>query len=267
MIEIGWSGLGAAYALLIIPLGLLLYLRVPMMTTTLISLIRMTVQLLLVGFYLQFIFALNHIGVNVLWLLVMVLVADASVLSGSGLRFRRIGLGVFIAALVGTSVPLLIFTGLILRLPHMLDAQYLIPIAGMILGNCLRADIVGLTTFYGSMRKNRHDCEQCLVEGATLVEMTRPWLREAMQASLAPTVATMATTGVVALPGMMTGVILAGADPFVAVKYQIAIMIAIFAGTSLTVILAIRLTLGQSFDEYGLLDEQIFAKSAKTTHR
>jgi len=68
----------------------------------------------------------------------------------------------------------------------------------------------------------------------------------------------MATVGLVSLPGMMTGVILAGADPFTAIKYQIAIMIAIFSGTALTVFLAIRLTLHRSLDGYGNLDPAIF---------
>jgi putative ABC transport system permease protein len=68
----------------------------------------------------------------------------------------------------------------------------------------------------------------------------------------------MATIGLVSLPGMMTGVILGGADPMTAIKYQIAIMIAIFSGTAITVALAIWLTMKSSFTAYGVLDYQIF---------
>jgi len=70
----------------------------------------------------------------------------------------------------------------------------------------------------------------------------------------------MATMGVVSLPGMMTGVILGGADPATAIKYQIAIMLAIFSGTAITVTAAIYLTLHNSFTPYGLLDKDIFQK-------
>lgn len=258
MHDLSLSGLVVAYLLMLFPLAIILWLRVPMMKPLAWALLRMTLQLMLVGIYLRFLFTLDHAAVNLAWLLIMVGVADASVLSGSGLRLRHMGGGLFIAITVGTLVPVLVFTGGILRLPRLLEAQYLIPIAGMVLGNCLRADIVGLRAFYGAMRKNRNACRQCLAQGATLHEMVRPWFRDALDAALAPTVATMATIGLVSLPGMMTGVILAGADPFTAIKYQLAIMIAIFAGTALTVFLAIWLTLRRGFDAYGNLNEKIF---------
>lgn len=258
MHDIGFSGLLISYLLLVFPLAILLWLRVPMLKTLVWALLRMTLQLALVGFYLRFLFALDHAAVNLAWVLIMVGVADASILSSSGLRLRPIGGGLFLAITVGTLVPALVFTGGILRLPRLFEAQYVIPIAGMVLGNCLRADIVGLRAFYGAMRKNRNMCRQCLAQGATLPEMARPWFRDALEAALAPTVATMATVGLVSLPGMMTGVILAGADPFTAIKYQLAIMIAIFSGTALTVYLAIRFTLRSAFDGYGNMNEHIF---------
>jgi putative ABC transport system permease protein len=76
--------------------------------------------------------------------------------------------------------------------------------------------------------------------------------------------ATMATIGLVALPGMMTGVILGGASPVVAIKYQIAIMIAIFSGTSITVALGIYLTTQKGFTPYGPLDRSIFRAPGKS---
>ncbi len=258
MHDIGLTGLLTAYLLLLAPLAIILWLRVPMLSSMAWAVLRMTVQLLLVGLYLHFVFDLDHLAVNLAWLFIMVVVADASVLSGSGLKLSRLGAAVFVAIAAGTLLPVLVFTGGILRLERLFEAQYLIPITGMVLGNCLRADIVGLRAFYGAMRKNRNACQLCLAQGATLHEMIRPWFRDALEAALAPTVATMATIGLVALPGMMTGVILAGADPLTAVKYQIAIMIAIFAGTALTVLLAIGLSLRSTFDAYGNLDESIF---------
>jgi len=73
-----------------------------------------------------------------------------------------------------------------------------------------------------------------------------------------PTVATMSTIGLVSLPGMMTGVIMGGADPMTAIKYQIAIMIAIFSGTAITVVLAILMTIKGSFTPFGILDRHAF---------
>jgi putative ABC transport system permease protein len=127
----------------------------------------------------------------------------------------------------------------------------------MILGNCLRADIIGLNHFYQSIHKNEKSYHQSLAYGAALTEAVNPFFRDALRSAIAPTIASMATIGLVSLPGMMTGVILAGADPFTAIKYQIAIMIAIFSGTAITVFLAIRLTVANSFDAFGILHPNI----------
>jgi putative ABC transport system permease protein len=193
----------------------------------------------------------------------MVVVADVSIVRSCGLRFRQIAWPVFLALTAGTAIPLTLFTGLILRRTNVLDAQYAIPIGGMILGNCLRADIVGIRTFYESIRSTEKAFLQSLAEGASLHEAIRPYVRKATQAALAPTVATMATIGLVSLPGMMTGVILGGASPATAIKYQIAIMLSIFSGTAITVALGIHLTARTGFTSYCLLDPTIFRNRVK----
>lgn len=259
-VQIGNLNLALAYALLLFPLIIILWYRVPMLGQTAQAIVRMTLQLLFVGLYLEVVFRLNNLWLNALWLLVMITVADISVLRGAELRVRLFAVPLFIALLAGTAIPLLFFVGVILERPFLLDAQFAIPIGGMILGNCLRADIVGIRGFYEGIRGNEKSFLHALAQGARLNEATRPYIRNATQAALAPTVATMATIGIVALPGMMTGVILGGADPLTAIKYQIAIMIAIFSGTALTVALAIWLTIRSSFTPYGTLDTRIFRK-------
>jgi putative ABC transport system permease protein len=248
----------AGYSMLLIPLGIIYWQRVPMMKQTLTSVLRMTLQLIFVGLYLQVVFRLNNLGLNVLWLVVMITVADLSILKGCQLRLGRIAGWIFLSLLAGTAVPLLVFVGVILRRPEILDAQYVIPIGGMILGNCMRADIVGIRTFYQSIRNSQKAYELALSQGATVVEAVGPYLRESLYQSLAPTVAIMANVGIVSLPGMMTGVILGGNDPLTAIGYQIAIMLSIFTGTSITVILAILFSARSTFSEYGILKPEIF---------
>jgi len=258
IVDISILSLAVGYGLLIFPLSILLWYRIPIVGDTLWAIVRMTVQLLFVGLYLQVVFSLNNFWLNSAWLLIMIGVADTSITRGCGLRLGRFAGPLFLALLLGTAVPLFFFVGPILARPHLLDAQYAIPIGGMILGNCLRADIIGVSNFYRSVRKSEKAFLQVLAQGARFSEATRPFLRDAVQAALAPTVATMATIGLVSLPGMMTGVILGGADPMTAIKYQIAIMIAIFSGTAITVALAIWLTMKSSFTAYGVLDCRIF---------
>jgi len=261
-VDISLWGLALYYGLLIVPLGAMLWMRVPIVGNTLIAVIRMTIQLAFVGLYLQVVFKINSPWVNSLWLIVMVAVADFSVIRGVGLRLRRFVLPLFAALVAGTALPLLSFVGPLLRRPGLMDAQYVIPIGGMILGNCLRADIIGIKNFYESLQKGEKEFLLTLAQGARIREAILPYMRDACEAALMPTVATMATIGLVALPGMMTGVILGGTNPVTAIKYQMAIMVAIFTGTAITVVLAILLTIRTSFTPYGVLDRNAFRKKA-----
>jgi len=258
VVEIGAGHLAAAYLLLAFPLAIMLWYRIPMIGETVVSIVRMTLQLIFVGLYLQVVFRLNNLWLNAAWLLVMVTVADVSIVRSCSLKLSRIALPLSGALLAGTAVPLMLFVGLILRRDNLLDAQYAIPIGGMILGNCLRADIVGVRTFYESIRTGEKAFLQSLAQGALLHEATRPYAQKACQAALAPTVASMTTIGLVSLPGMMTGVILGGASPAIAIKYQIAIMISIFSGTAITLAMGLWLTSKTSFTPYGPLDRSIF---------
>ncbi len=250
--------LAIGYGLLIFPFAIILWYRIPLAGTTLVSVVRMTVQLLFVGLYLQVVFAQNSVWLNLAWLAVMIGVADVSILRGGGLSLRVFAGRLFVALLAGTAVPLVVFVLLILAQASLSQAQYVIPIGGMILGNCLRADIIGIRTFYESLRKDRKAYLHSLAQGASPAEAVRPYIADACRAALAPTIATMSTIGLVSLPGMMTGVILGGAEPFSAIKYQIAIMLSIFSGTAITVFLAIRLTRSRSFDEWGVLRADVF---------
>lgn len=257
-INIGTLSLILGYLLLIIPIALILYYRVGLMKSLTVSLLRMTLQLLFVGLYLQFVFRLNAWWLNILWFLVMIVAADISLIHASLLRLKRFIIPILIALLIGTGIPVLYLLGVIIKLPNLLDARYFIPIAGMIIGNSLRADIIGLSTYYKSLHHQENRYLFTLSQGASLSEATRPFLQNAYSAALSPTIATMATVGLVSLPGMMTGIILGGTDPFVAIKYQLAIMIAIFVGTAISVILGVLLTQKTSFSRYGVLDQAIF---------
>lgn len=252
--------LAAGYGLLLIPLGLFLWHRVPLIGTTLISIVRMTVQLLFIGFYLQILFDLNSIWLNIMWLAVMIAVADASILRGCALNFRIFALPVFLALLLGILLPVFIFLSVILYPAPALDARFLVPIFGMVLGNSLRAVIVGLQHFYDALRRREKEYFFFLSAGAGRQEALMPFLKETLQVSMAPTLANMATMGLVALPGMMTGVMIGGISPAAAIKYQIAIMIAILSGTSLAVTLAVYFSLRKSLTPWGSLNRSVFTR-------
>ncbi|GAB4365613.1 MAG: ABC transporter permease [Methylohalobius crimeensis] len=244
------------YALVLVPWLLLGLIRLRMSGEIAIALLRMSLQLALVGVYLKALFAFNHPLLNGLWLLVMLVAADLTILRRSGLRIRRF----FFATLTAVAASVLLSTAylvfLVIRPPLVHDARYLIPLAGMILGNCLQANVIALERFYAAIRRNEQEYLTFLLLGATRWEAARPYFREAVKAAVNPILASMATLGLVSLPGMMTGQILGGAEPWVAVKYQIAIMVSIFTATTLASILNLGLSLTIAFNEFDVLREE-----------
>src|SRR3569623_2692060 len=112
----------------------------------------------------------------------------------------------------------------LLRVEPWYSPQYAIPLLGMILGNTLNGISLGLDRLGGELSGRRAPVEALLALGATRWEAARGPIRQAVRTGLIPTINAMMVVGIVSLPGMMTGQILAGADPVEAVKYQIVMM-------------------------------------------
>lgn len=245
--------------LIIIPIIIFYYLKLRLTKKFLISVGRMIVQLLLVGLYLKFIFSLNNILINIGWVLLMLFVANISILYQSGLSFKKFYLRTFPAYFLSA---LFIFFSLLLIFDFntLISARYLIPLEGMVLGNILRSNIIGLERFYSELLKGEKEYIQYLLLGAKTSEALKPFLREAYKAAITPQIGGMATIGLVSLPGMMTGQILGGSSPIVAIKYQIMIMIAIFLSVSISVFLSINFSKKSAFDNFNRLDKEIYRK-------
>ncbi|HLV30054.1 MAG TPA: ABC transporter permease [Chitinispirillaceae bacterium] len=256
-IDLSYSGLIIIYALMAIPFIIFFNTGVDLIKTTVIALVRMTIQLTLVGLYLGVLFELNSLLLNITWLVVMLLVANVNIIGSAGLKLRYFFIPAFIGVAVGTGVVVAVFVFIVIQPDPLYDARYLIPIAGMILGNCLKGNVMALERFYYSIHKNEKEFSTYLFMGARLNEAVRPYFKAALKAASSPHVATMATIGIVSLPGMMTGQILGGSFPVVAIKYQIAIMISIFTAMSLSAYLNIRLSLKAGFDDFQNLRREV----------
>ena len=251
--DISWVDLGLGYLLLVIPLLAFRYYQTGLVRSTLIAIARMTVQLLLVGAYLGVIFRWNSAWVNILWVVAMVVVAAFTVVRRSELSRKLFLVPVLIAIAASVLLVDVYFLGVVVRLDFLFDARYFIPITGMLIGNCLSNNIVALNTFYHSLSKEQTLYRFALANGATRNEALAGFMREALRKSLNPTIATTAVAGLISLPGMMTGQILGGSNPEVAIKYQIMIMITILVSTLLTVILSILICNRFVFDGFGRL--------------
>ena len=247
--------------LLLVPLLGVWHYRLGIASSLLISTFRMVIQLVLVGFFLEFVFRLNNWLLNLTWFLVMITVATFSVIKNSDLKQKKFLFPVLLSFVLSNFFVVLYFNYFIVNLDFILDAKYMIAIGGMVLGNSLRSNVIGLGDFYKTIRKEEQLYLYQLSLGATRFEALRSFAKRSFVAAMNPTIATMATMGIVSLPGMMTGQILGGSVPLVAIKYQIAIMIAILASTVLSISLSIFFTVGKSFDKYGILNKNIFRNS------
>jgi putative ABC transport system permease protein len=249
-IDLSYISLGIIYTLLTIPIVIFFNTGVNMIKSSVIAVIRMTVQLALVGLYLGFLFELNSLFLNIIWLLIMLVVANINIIGSAGLKLRFFFFPAFIGVTVSTGIVVAVFVFVAIRPDPIYDARYLIPIAGMILGNCLKGNVLALERFYSTIRKNEKEFTTYLFMGARLNEAVRPYFQTALKAANSPHIATMATLGIVSLPGMMTGQILGGSFPLVAIKYQLAIMISVFSAMALSSYLNIRLSMAVAFDDF-----------------
>ncbi|MFH2057374.1 MAG: ABC transporter permease [Pseudomonadota bacterium] len=204
-----------------------------------ISIIRMCVQLGFVGIYLKFLFKFNSAWLNMAYLLIMVSIACQSIIQSCNLKVRLFFIPVFFSLFIPFSVILLFFNGVVVKIDNLFEAKYLIPIGGMLLGNCLRSIIVGLDRFYSCIHKDEKTYLTSLSLFASRIPALKPYFKDSFLAAITPRIASMATIGLVSLPGMMTGQILGGSLPIVAIKYQIAIMFSIFYTEYFSTILSI----------------------------
>ena len=221
-----------------------------------VSVIRMSVQLFLVGLYLTFLFRWDNPLISVGYILFMVAAANCSVLKNTGLSGKMYG-ATYPPLAFSILVVLGWYTVLVFTPTPIYSAKYLIPVAGMLLGNSMRRTIITLERFYSSIRDDEEGFASLILYGATVREAAYPYFRQAYRVGVAPALAGMATIGLVSLPGMMTGQILGGADPIVAVQYQAVIMLAIFVTTELATLLSVQMSYRRGFGPTGFFRREI----------
>ena len=258
--EITVLSLIMCFLLLSIPLVISYRIKLDIINTTASSVARMTSQLFLVGVLLTIVFDLNNWILNLVWVFGMVTMATYTTIRNVELKMERLFLPVIISFAITNLSVLLYFNEFVLDLENLLEARFLIPIGGMILGNSLRGNVVGMGEFYEDIRRNENRYLYNLSLGAKKYEALMPYIRKSLRSSLKPTLANISTAGVVFLPGMMTGQILGGVTPILAIKYQITIMIIIYVSTVMSTTFCILSTIRTAFDEYGLVRKEIYKR-------
>ena len=251
VIELAWWKLGLA-ALLVLALAATGYLaRLGITRNLLIAALRTVIQLTLIGLVLEALFASAAFYWIVLMALIMLLVAGREVVARQGRRLRgwwafSIGTGaMFVSSFTVTILALTVVIG-----PEPWYApQYAIPLLGMMLGNTMTGVSLALDRLNESVWRQRAVIENRLMLGQTWQQALEDIRSEAMRSGMMPSINAMAAAGIVSLPGMMTGQILAGSPPAVAVKYQILVMLIITVGTGFGALMAVSWGGRRLFDE------------------
>jgi putative ABC transport system permease protein len=259
--DISYTSLMFCFFLLLIPIFISRKIRIKLEKSTLEAVFRMSIQLFFAGIFLNFIFNLNNGLLNLSWVGMMIFFASYTAIKSADLNVKKLFVPIILAIAISNLAVLLYVNKFVINLENLLDARYLIPMAGMLLGNTLRGNVVGIGDFYRDIKRNENRYLYSLSLGAGLYEAALPYLRKSLKAAVKPTLANIASIGIVSLPGMMTGQILGGSSPLVAIKYQITIMIAIYVSTLLSATFSILSSFRTAFDEYGLVNKELYEKN------
>ncbi|APX94095.1 iron export ABC transporter permease subunit FetB [Halomonas sp. 1513] len=251
VIDLAWWQLGLAALMVMALAGCSALSRLGMGRSLLIAAARTAIQLTLIGLVLEALFSVAYLHWVALMALAMLLVAGREVMARQKRRLTggwAFGIGTLSMFVSSFTVTVLTLTVIVGPEPWY-TPQYAIPLLGMMLGNTMTGVALSLDRLTDSVWRQRAVVENRLMLGQRWQEAVGDLRREAMRSGMIPTINAMAAAGVVSLPGMMTGQILAGSPPSLAVKYQILVMFTITVGTGFGTMAAVAAGSRRLFDE------------------
>lgn len=254
LIEISLVQFGWAVGLMGISIALAAWQRLGLEWSLAIATGRTVLQLLVVGYVLEFVFAVDNPWAVVAIILVMLSIAAIVARNRISKKVPNLLPVVGGSILISTALTLGYITLLVLQPDPWYRPQYLVPLAGIILGNAMNAAAIAGERFVSTLNNNRLEIETHLSMGATPQQATALYRREAIKAGLIPTLNSMMVVGLVTLPGIITGQILSGVSPLDASVYQMLIMFILAVATLGTTSLLIR-----------GIDRQFFNQAAQLT--
>lgn len=244
-IDVAWSGLALAAALVLVAVGLSRWQRLGLEGGFVVGAARALVQLVAVGYVLVYLFTADRWWLVMLALVVMLVSATATAtrrrrgpkMAGERQALWRISGA---AMLVGSGITLAYVTRVVLHVQPWYEPRYVVPLFGMIVGNAMNGAALAAERLASEMESHRGEVEAYLALGASPARAAAGPERRAMVAALIPSVNGLMTVGLVQLPGMMTGQILAGQSPLLAVRYQVVVAFMLAGASAMTVVLVVR---------------------------
>ena len=256
IIDLSLWDLVTVYSLLLLSLGLSRMLRASQGRDIFWAGLRMFVQLMVVGYVLHLVFALESALSVLLVLIVMTGFAVQTIGARVEKKMPHFYRVVGAAMLFGWGAMTFFFCTLVIGLEPWYDPRYLIPLAGMVIGNSMTGASLATERLAAEFHERREEIETALSLGSSVQVAAEPAVSSAFRAALIPSINAMAAMGLVFLPGMMTGQILSGTEPLFAVRYPIGIMCVITGSVALTAFMILRFGYRAYFTAYQSLREQ-----------
>jgi putative ABC transport system permease protein len=241
LIQLGPLQLGIATGLIVAAGVVSLVLRLGVGRRLAVASVRTVIQLGLLGVILERVFAVRNPYVVMGLLLLMTVFAAREAVGRASRRYRGILLDAWLTMAATCFLVGGIVTQVVVGVEPWYDPQYVIPLLGMILGNSLTGISLCLDRFMDHLGVRSAEVELRIAYGATRREALAAPLKDAVRTGMIPIINSMAAAGIVSLPGMMTGQILAGSPPMQAVAYQIVVMFMIAAAVALGAMLVVVL--------------------------
>ena len=242
ILNLSYWQLALAYTFVLIVLVLIKSIGIGKEKELLISSIRMTVQLIIVGFILTYIFNYPNFFITSFILLLMVFFAIHTIFKKfKGKLSYKLKKVITIAFTLGVFPVIFFFIFVVIQVKPLYNPQYVIPISGMIIGNSMTGITLGLNTMVKRFTLNVEEIETSLILGATPRQASKDIINDAFDNAITPTINSMLGMGIIFLPGMMTGQILSGTIPTTSIMYQIAIMLGILGGVGIVTYLCLVL--------------------------
>ncbi len=237
LIKLDLLDLGLALGMMVLAIGLSAWQQLGLEWTLAIATGRTLLQLLVVGYILAFIFALNNPWAVLAILLVMVSIAAIVARNRIGKKIPHVLPLVWGAIFISTALTMSYTTLLVVQPQSWYEPQYLIPIGGIILGNSMNGAAISGERLVSTINASHLEIETHLSLGATPQQAVNKYRTEAIKAGLIPTINAMMVVGIVTLPGIITGQLLSGVDPLDAASYQILVMFMLTFANLITALL------------------------------
>jgi len=240
-LDVTWPDLALVAMFVLVAIGISRWQRLGLERGFLVGGFRAFVQLSAVGYVLVYLFESGRWWMVLLALLVMLGAATAASTRGRAVAGRRRPLWEIsgTAMLLSSGLTLAYVTHFVLEVRPWYEPRYLVPLFGMIAGNAMNGAALAIERLASEMQAQRGSIEAYLALGATPARAAAEPARRALSAALIPSVNGLMVVGLVQLPGMMTGQILAGASPMLAVRYQIVVAFMLTGATAMTSVLVV----------------------------